>query len=99
MNLATVSAGGIITMPVEILRSLGVKSGDKILFFRNENGEIVVDSASANAQALSKAQKAFEGVAERLGYPTEDEIQAWVSEVRYGNSNGYAPSGGTANNA
>ncbi|MDR1617358.1 MAG: AbrB/MazE/SpoVT family DNA-binding domain-containing protein, partial [Syntrophomonadaceae bacterium] len=51
-------------------------------FARNESGAIVVENASLNA--IHKAQKAFEGVAEELGYPSEDEIQSWVDEVRYG---------------
>ncbi|WP_343209189.1 AbrB/MazE/SpoVT family DNA-binding domain-containing protein [Anaerolentibacter hominis] len=49
MNLAKISANGQITVPVEIRRRLGLKSGDKILFFQNQNGEIVVSNASATA--------------------------------------------------
>ncbi len=33
MNLAKISANGQITVPVEIRRLLGLKSGDKILFY------------------------------------------------------------------
>ena len=33
MNLAKISANGQITVPVEIRRQLGLKSGDKIRFF------------------------------------------------------------------
>ena len=40
MNLAKISANGQITVPVEIRRQLGLKSGDKMLFFQNQNGEI-----------------------------------------------------------
>ena len=29
-------------------------------------------------------QKAFAGVAAELGNPTEEEIQSWVDEARYG---------------
>ena len=46
MNLAKISANGQITVPVEIRRQLGLKSGDKILFFQKQNGEIVVSNAS-----------------------------------------------------
>ena len=35
-------------------------------------------------QALEKAQKAFEGVAEQLNVHDEDDVQALVNEVRYG---------------
>ena len=82
MNLAKVSANGQITGPAEIRRLLGLKSGDKILFFQNPNGEVVINNASA--QAIYKAQKAFEGVAEQMGVENEDDVQALVNEVRYG---------------
>ena len=49
MNLAKLSANGQITVPVEIRRLLGLKSGDKILFFQNQGGEVVVANASAQA--------------------------------------------------
>ncbi len=82
MNLAKISANGQITIPVEIRRLLGLKSGDKILFFQKPNGEVVINNASA--QAIYKAQKAFEGVAEEIGVCTDDDVQALVDEVRYG---------------
>jgi AbrB family looped-hinge helix DNA binding protein len=82
MNLAKISANGQITVPAEIRRLLGLKSGDKILFLQNSNGEIVINNASS--QAIYKAQKAFEGVAEQMGVSNEDDVQALVNEVRYG---------------
>jgi AbrB family looped-hinge helix DNA binding protein len=82
MNLAKLSSTGQITVPVEIRRLLRLKEGDKILFIQNENGEVVINNASINA--IYKAQKAFLGVAEELGNPSEDEIQSWVDEIRYG---------------
>ena len=82
MNLAKLSANGQITVPVEIRRKLGLKSGDKILFLQNQNGEIVVSNASA--AAIRKAQEAFAGAAEAIGVSGEEDIQALVEEVRYG---------------
>lgn len=64
MNLAKVSANGQITIPIEIRKSLGLKSGDKILFLQKCNGEITITNASA--LAIQKAQKAFSGVAEMM---------------------------------
>lgn len=81
MNLAKISANGQITVPVEIRRLLGLKSGDKILFFQNQDGEIVVSNASS--KAIRKAQSAFIGAAEAMGITSEDDIQALVNEVRY----------------
>ena len=82
MNLAKLSSTGQITVPVEIRRLLRLREGDKILFMQNENGEVIIENASINA--IRKAQKAFEGVAEELGNPSEEDIQSWVDEIRYG---------------
>lgn len=82
MNLAKISANGQITIPIEIRKRLGLKTGDKILFIQNQNGEITVSNAST--AAIQKAQQAFSGVAEMIGIQNEDDIQALVDEVRYG---------------
>ncbi len=82
MNLAKISPNGQITVPVEIRRLLGLKSGDKILFFQKQDGEIVISNASSTA--IRKAQAAFTGAAEEMGISSEDDIQALVDEVRYG---------------
>lgn len=81
MNLAKISANGQITVPVEIRRLLGLKSGDKILFFQKQNGEVVMSNAST--QAIRKAQAAFAGAAETMGITSEEDIQALIDEVRY----------------
>ena len=81
MNLAKVSANGQITVPSEIRRLLGLKSGDKILFIQKPSGEIVINNASA--QALFKAQRAFSGVAEDIGVYNEGDIQNLVNEVHH----------------
>ena len=82
MNLAKLSSAGQITVPVEVRRLLDLKSGDKILFTRNESGEVVIGNASLNA--LRKAQKAFEGVAEEYGFKNEDDVQRYIDELRAG---------------
>ncbi len=86
MNLAKISPNGQITVPIEIRRLLGLKSGDKVLFFQKPSGEVVINNASA--EALMKAQKAFAGVAEKLGVKDEDDVQKLVDEVRYGRTDG-----------
>ena len=80
MNLAKVSANGQITVPVEIRRRLGLRSGDKMLFYILPDGRIIVDNASANA--LRKAQNAFQGVADELGLKDEDDVMNLISEMR-----------------
>lgn len=80
--LSALKSGSEFTVPVEIHRLLGLKSGDKILFYRNENGEVVLSNASA--KAIHRAQTAFIGAAEAMGVCNEDDIQTLVDEVRYG---------------
>ena len=82
MNLAKLSSTGQITVPVEIRRLLKLKVGDKILFDQNENGDVIIDNASNNA--IRKAQKAFEGVANEFGFKNEDDVQKFIKELRYG---------------
>ena len=82
MNLAKLSTTGQITVPIEIRRFLKLKAGDKILFSQNECGEVIIDNASINA--IRKAQKSFDGVSVEIGNPSEEEIQSWVDEIRYG---------------
>lgn len=80
MNLAKVSANGQITVPVEIRRSLNLKEGDKVLFFQRENGDVVIDNASATA--LYKVQNAMLNAAEEAGLYDEDDVQALVDKLR-----------------
>ena len=81
MNLAKLTSAGQITVPVDIRRMLKLKTGDKILFTQNNDGEIVIGNASINA--LRKAQKAFEGVAEEYGFKDEDDVQRYIDEMRF----------------
>lgn len=82
MNLAKVSSNGQITVPAEIRRMLGIRSGDKILFMQNDNGDVVISNASA--QAIRKAQAAFAGASEEMGVTGDDDVMELVREVRYG---------------
>lgn len=79
MELAKVTSKGQITIPIAIRKLLGIKEGDKILFIE-EGEKIILKNASANA--LLKAQKAFEGVAEELGLESEQDIVNLVKEIR-----------------
>ena len=82
MNMTKISADGRIMLPLEIRRILGLKFGDKVTFLQNQEGEIMLVNASA--QALQKAQKAFTGAAEILGVKNDDDVQALINEIRYG---------------
>lgn len=81
MNLAKISINGQITVPIDIRNLLGLKAGDKVLFVENERGDVVLTNASN--VALEKAQRAFNGVAEEVGFKNEADVQDLVNEVRY----------------
>ncbi len=78
-EVAKVSANGQITVPIAIRKTLGLKEGDQVVFIRGENGITVANAASI---ALDRAQKAFEGEAERLGLKNEDDIVAMIKNYR-----------------
>ncbi len=81
MELAKVSANGQITVPVEIRRQLGLHSGDKILFYQNDEGDIVLKNASLSA--IREAQTVYKGVAEEIGVKDEEDVQKLVDKVRH----------------
>jgi AbrB family looped-hinge helix DNA binding protein len=76
MNLARVSSNGQVTVPVEIRRKLNIKEGDKILFFENAKGEIVLQNSSR--VAIREAQAALRDVSS-----SEEEILQDIMELRY----------------
>ena len=81
VNLARVSANGQVTVPMEIRRRLNLREGDKILFFERNNGEVLINNASATA--IKNAQKAFEGAAVDFGVNSEDDVQNLINKIRY----------------
>lgn len=81
MNLAKLSKNGQITVPLEVRRALNLKTGDKVLFVKNREGQMTIGNASD--QRIYEAQTAFEGVAERLNLKDEEGVQKLVDEVRY----------------
>ncbi len=79
MELAKVTSKGQVTIPVEIRRKLGIKTGDKVLFME-ESGRVYMMNSSMDA--LREAQRAFVGEAERLGLKNDDDVVAMIKELR-----------------
>ena len=79
MELAKVTSKGQVTIPVEIRRILGIKSGGKVLFME-ESGRIYMMNSSMDA--FREAQRAFAGEAERLGLKNDDDVMAMIKELR-----------------
>ena len=79
MELAKLTSKGQITIPLAVREGMGLKEGDKVIFFEDENGYRIMN---ASLIALQKVQKAFEGEAERLGLNDEEDVVAMIKEVR-----------------
>ena len=79
MEVAKITSRGQITIPVDIRKKLGVREGDKVIFFEDQ-GQIVI--ANAAKIAFANMQEAFKGEAERLGLKDDQDVVALVDEVR-----------------
>ncbi len=79
MELAKVTSKGQITIPVDIRKKLGIKSGDKLLFME-DGGRVYIVNSSMNA--LWEAPSAFAGEAERAGIKDEEDIMEMLREMR-----------------
>ncbi len=79
MELAKVTSKGQITIPAEIRRKMGLKTGDKVLFV--EDGDKVL-MINATMEALREAQAAFAGEAERAGLKDEEDVVKMIKELR-----------------
>ena len=79
MELAKVTSKGQITIPAEIRRKMGLKTGDKVLFV--EDGDKVL-MINATMEALREAQAAFAGEAERTGLKDEEDVVKMIKELR-----------------
>lgn len=83
MNLAKISKNGQITVPVEIREHLGLKPGDKILFYISEDGKVTISNASISA--IEKAQIAFKNAAKAMNIESEEDIQTLIDKIRNNN--------------
>ena len=86
MHLTKISANGQITVPAEIRRLLGLKSGDKILFFQKQDGEIVVSNASSTMRGRRYRMSRYNGyllnVVKPCTQPLRDLEQfLWIMEI------------------
>ena len=76
---AKVMAKGQVTIPKDIREVLGVASGDRITFIVEGNTVRIVNSAVYAMQVL---QKEMAGDAERSGLTSDDDVMAFVEELR-----------------
>ena len=79
MELAKITAKGQITIPVQVRKMLGVKDGDKVVFW-NEGNKIIIENSTR--LALREAQESFAGLADELGLKSEEDVVNLCKEVR-----------------
>ena len=58
---------------------LGLKSGDKV-FFEENKGKVYI--ANASQITLSNIQTQMRGEAEKEGFQTEDDVVAYIKELK-----------------
>ena len=79
MELAKVTSKGQITIPLMIRNLLQLKTGDKV-FFEESKGKVYITNASQIT--LSNVQTQMQGEAEKVGFQTEDDVVAYIKELR-----------------
>lgn len=79
MELAKVTSKGQITIPLVIRNLLQLKTGDKV-FFEERKGKVYITNASQIT--LTNVQKQMKGEAEKAGFQTEDDVVAYIKELR-----------------
>ncbi len=79
VNDVRVMSRGQITIPANIRAALGVSVGDRVTFVV-ENGSVrLVNSA---VYALRKFQEQMRGEAEKAGFASEEDVDAWIARSR-----------------
>jgi len=79
MEIAKVTSKGQVTIPRDIRIKMGIKKGDKVLFFEEDGKYILQNSASV---VLKNFQDSMEGEAERAGFNDPDDIVKFIKSRR-----------------
>ena len=77
--LVEVLDNGQLAPSPDILARLNLKPGDKLEIFEEQGRFYMENPAMA---ALRRVQKAFEGEAEKAGFHNEEDLMAYLKEVR-----------------
>ena len=79
MELAKITSKGQITIPKDIREKMNLETGDKIVFYE-ENDKFFLQNS--NTIALTEFQKAMEGAAEEAGFKSPDDVMDYIKELR-----------------
>ena len=77
-NISTIQDGKII-IPSEIQKLLGVSDGGRVMFITDGAEVRIVNPA---VHALREIQEAMKGEAERVGWKSDDDVVAYIKEIR-----------------
>jgi predicted RNase H-like HicB family nuclease len=69
---------------IETAQAMGREAPASTCLNRMQNPKADDSSVNSTFEAIRKARKAFEGIAEELGVTNEDDVQKLVDEIRYG---------------
>ena len=78
-NTAKVMSKGQITLPVDIRRSMGLSTGDRVALIYENDRVIMMNPA---IYAMETLQKEMSGEWEKAGIHSEDDIAALMREIR-----------------
>ena len=79
MELAKLTSKGQITIPLAIRRQLQLEAGDKV-FFEESKGRVYITNASQIT--LTDVQTQMQGEAQKAGFKSEDDVTAYIKELR-----------------
>ncbi|MCL2425128.1 MAG: AbrB/MazE/SpoVT family DNA-binding domain-containing protein [Oscillospiraceae bacterium] len=78
-NTAKVMSKGQITLPIDIRKSMGLATGDRVALIYEQGRVIMVNPA---VYAMETLQKEMDGEFAKVGINSEDDIMDLVREVR-----------------
>ena len=79
MELAKLTSKGQITIPRDVREKLRLKTGDKVLFFE-ENDKYFLQNS--NSIVLADFQKSMEGAAKEAGFKNPDDVTNYIKDLR-----------------
>jgi len=76
MPTATITSKGQITIPVEVRKKLGLKAGDRINFFEDENGKYSFEPKTGSIMDMKGILRSMGYVSEGVSVSLEEMNQA-----------------------
>lgn len=80
LDVSKITVKGQVTIPQEFREKLNLKSGDKVIFVENKDGDIVIKNASL--MALDNIKETFKGLSDKLRIQNEGEAADYLKRFR-----------------